>query len=177
MEDLMNLKKIALGVSLLPAFCLSANASKQLVEEISDHRKTPSTYSFTSQITAYEDLSLEEKYKENLKNFRKDRITSVQRMESLALDDHYEDAQLYLAECYRTGVFGKTDIQKAVELNKQALEENNSFIAATMLARIFWADGDFDQAREYCAKAKLVEVRKNNSLEFIDDLLRRMNEE
>ena len=173
----MNLKKIALGVILLPAFCLSANASKQIMEDVIEQRGTPSTYSFSSQITAYADLSLEDKYKANLSNFRKDRITSVQRMESLALDDHYEDAQLYLAECYRTGVLGKSDIQKAIELNRKALEENNSFIAATMLARIFWADGDFDQAREYCAKAKSVEVRKNNSLEFIDDLLRRMNEE
>ncbi len=176
----MNLKKISFGLAIFSVFCLDAKATKQFMEENKENiyqSKTPSTYSFSSQITAYEDLSLEDKYKANLRAFRQDRKTSLLRMEELALKDNYEDAQLYLAECYRTGVFGKSDIQRAIELNKQALEENNSFIAATMLARIFWADGDFEQAKEYCAKARLVEVRKNNSLEFIDDLLRRMNEE
>lgn len=180
MEGLMNFKKIYIGLALSSLCSFDAKSSEQIIDDkianISQSR-TPSTYSFISEMKDYDDLPLEDKYKANLREFRQDRINSLKRMGKLALDDNYENAQLYLAECYRTGVFGKSDIEKAIELNKKAFNDNQSFIAATMLARIFWANGDFDEAKEYCEKAKLSDIRKNNSLEFINDLLRRMNEE
>ena len=167
----MNLKKIALGVILLPAFCLSANASKQIMEEMSDHRRTPSTYSFSSQITAYEDLSLEDKYKSNLRSFKQEKKTSLQRMEELALQDNYEEAQLYLAECYRMGVLGRPDVDKAIEMNILALERNNSFLAAVFLGSIFLADGDYEKAKENCLMAKKIASEKNLNASKVDVLL------
>ena len=180
MECVVNLKKITLGLVLCSAFISDANATKNFEEKYKENpfkSRTPSTYSATSQMTAYEDLSVEGKYKANLRSFKQDKKISLLRMEELAKIDNYEEAQLYLAECYRTGVLGKSDKIKAIEFNEMALKTNNSFRAASSLAGIYWASGDFEQAKEYCENAKILGNQSNQNLEFINILLRKMNEE
>jgi tetratricopeptide (TPR) repeat protein len=122
----------------------------------------------------YDDLPLEDKYKANLREFRQDRINSLKRMEKLALDDNYENAQLYLAEYYRMSVFGDKSIEKTINFYKISLQKNTSFDGSLSLGALFWSDGDYDEAKKYCEIANKIATEKRLDSSKVDLLLNRI---
>ena len=169
----MNFKSLYLGLCLCSAFSVDINAMDFLKkdDDSSCLSKTSSTRSMSLKSVCYDEMSLSEKYAVNLRSFKQDRKTSLQRMEKLALTDNYEEAQIYLAACYSMGTFGKPDVDKAIKINTLALEKNESFRAALFLAQIFWSDGDYNKTKEYCTIAKKIALEKNLDSSAIERLL------
>jgi TPR repeat protein len=147
----MNFKSIYLGLCLFSAFSVDMSAMDFLKkdDDSSCISKTSSTRSMSLKSICYEDMPLNEKYAVILRSFKQDRKTSLQRMEELALTDNYEDAQLYLAECYRMGVNVQRNLQKTKELYSIAYKIHHSPEAANALGLINYADGEFELAKSY----------------------------
>lgn len=147
----MNLKKITLGLILCSAFISDANATKNFEEEYKENpfkSRTPSTYSATSQMTVYEDLSLEDKYKANLRILGQDVQTSLKKMSELARDENFEDAQLFMGEYYRLSHYTKENLEQAIDWYSLAAKNHDSSRAYNSLGIIFHAEGDYDKAKE-----------------------------
>ena len=86
----------------------------------------------------------------------------------LAYNDRYDQAQFFLAETYRMGYYNEKNWEKAFEIYEFALQSNNSHHAATMIALMHWAGGNFEEAKKFCFIAKSIPIVGNLDTEAID---------
>ena len=169
------MKKLSFSTIVFLSFLINQTAFSTEISFIAENNRDNS-FSTTSHPMEIEQNILEEEYRTILKSFSKDRKTAVEQMKNLAIVKNYEGAQTYLAECYSMGIFGKSDMKEAIRFNKLAIDKNNSFTAAISLANIYWATGDYEEAKKTCEEAKKIAANKN--LEFreieINHLLKRI---